>query len=105
MVRALIDYPNNEDYIGKHVKVKSSDKIQYIRDEVIGKSGTITKQSGGSIGVTIDGKYNKASAYGTYWFEKSELKFLKNKSLHFKVEFIKNVMYNFNNEREVVANE
>lgn len=71
------DYLNEKNYIGKRVKVKNTDKTQYIRDNVIGKNGIVTKQSGGSIGVTIDGISNKASGYGVYWFEKNELKFLR----------------------------
>ena len=71
------DCLNNENYIGKHVKIKSSDKALYIKDKVVGKSGIVTKQSGGSMGVTIDEKYNKASAYGVYWFEKKRIKVFK----------------------------
>lgn len=71
------DYLNEKNYIGKRVKVKNTDKTQYIRDNVIGKNGIVTKQSGGSIGVTIDGISNKVSGYGVYWFEKNELKFLR----------------------------
>lgn len=85
----MSDCLNNENYIGCHVKIKSTDKIQYIRDKVIGKSGTITKQSGGSFGVTIDGMHNKASGYGVYWFEKSELKFLNDGREGYKMEGFK----------------
>lgn len=84
----MSNYLNNENYIGKRVMVKSSYKIGY--NKIIGKSGTVTKQSGGSIGVTIDGHYNKASGHGVYWFEKHELKFLKDESED-------NVMGNFEN--------
>lgn len=84
-----LDYENHENYIGYRVKVKSSDKTMY--NKVIGKSGTVTRQSGGSIGVEIDGQYNKASGYGVYWFEKRELKFLKNESEDIKMEGFKNV--------------
>lgn len=66
---------NNESYIGWNVKINSSDKPTY--RTIIGKNGIVTKQSGDSIGVEIDGYANKASAYGVYWFEKKELKFLE----------------------------
>lgn len=78
-----LDSENHESYIGWRVKVKSSDKTMY--NKVIGKSGTVTRQSGGSIGVEIDGQYNKASGYGVYWFGKNELKFLKNESEDIKM--------------------
>lgn len=97
MVKALIDFDyedyldseNHESYIGWRVKVKSSSKTMY--NKVIGKSGTVTRQSGDSIGVEIDGQYNKASGYGIYWFKKRELKFLKNESEDIKMEGFKNV--------------
>lgn len=83
------DYTNYESYIGRHVKIKSSDKTVY--NKIIGKNGIVTKQSGGSIGVTIDGYYNKLSGYGVYWFEKRELKFLKDESEDNVMEGFKNV--------------
>ena len=76
------DYDKN--YIGRRVTVKYSNKVMY--NKVVGKSGIVTKQSGSSIGVTIDGQHNKASGYGVYWFEKSELKFLKDESEDIKME-------------------
>lgn len=79
----MYDFANNESYIGRHVKIKSSDKSVY--KNVIGKSGIVTKQSGGSIGVTIEGHHNKMSGYGVYWFEKNELKFLKDESEDIKM--------------------
>ena len=79
----MYDFVNKESYIGRHVKIKSSYKTVY--NKIIGKTGVVTKQSGGSIGVTIDGEYNKASAHGVYWFEKSELKFLNDESEDIKM--------------------
>lgn len=64
--------------MGKRVKIKSSSKSMY--NKVIGKTGTVTIESSDSIGVTIDGDYNKASNYGVYWFDKNELIFLNNES-------------------------
>ena len=81
-VNTLNDY--NKNYIGRRVTVKYSNKVMY--NKVVGKSGIVTKQSGSSIGVTIDGQHNKASGYGVYWFEKSELKFLKDESEDIKME-------------------
>ena len=85
----MSDCLNNENYIGRHVKIKSSDKSMYRK--IIGKSGIITRQSGGSIGVTIDGFRNNASGYGVYWFEKNELKFLKDESEDIKMTGFENV--------------
>lgn len=68
------------DYMNKRVKIKNSDKVVYLRDKVIGKSGTVIKTSGNSIGVLIDGKSNKASSYGVYWFDRNEIKIIKDES-------------------------
>lgn len=72
------DCINYESYIGRHVKVKSSDK--YVYKKVIGKSGIVTKLSSFYIGVAIEGYYNKASSYGVFWFDKDELEFLERES-------------------------
>lgn len=71
---------NAEDYMDKRVKIKDSDKVIYLRDKIIGKSGTVIKTSGNSIGVLVDGKSNKASSYGVYWFDKNEIKIIKDES-------------------------
>ena len=62
------------DYIGRHVKIKTSSKGSYI--PLFGLCGTVTAQSGPSIGVSIDGRTNSRSALGVYWFDKHELRFL-----------------------------
>ena len=73
---------NNDDLIGKRVKIKSTDTKSYLTQGLIGKFGTIKRVSfdniknRGSIGVNVDGKINLASAYGFYWFNKDELDFL-----------------------------
>lgn len=73
---------NNDDLIGKRVKIKSTDTKSYLTQGLIGKCGTIKRVSfdniknRGSIGVNVDGKINLASAYGFYWFNKDELDFL-----------------------------
>ena len=72
------NYTNNNSYVGKRVKIINSNKTMY--GKIIGKTGTITINSSGSIGVTIDGYYNYASNYGVYWFDKKDLKFLNNES-------------------------
>ena len=71
---------NYENYIGEKVIIKHTSKSAYIKDKVIGKQGVVERVSSDDIGVIIDGKRNKASSYGVYWFDKSELKFLNNKS-------------------------
>lgn len=71
---------NYENYIGKKVIIKHTSKNAYIKDKIIGKQGVVERVSSDDIGVIIDGKRNKASSYGVYWFSKSELKFSNNKS-------------------------
>ena len=86
----------DRDYIDKHYKgkcvlIKSTDKIAYIRDNVIGKHGIIERANGDSVGVSIEGKVNKASAYGIYWFDKSQVKIIKDESEDIKMEGFKNI--------------
>lgn len=84
-------YLDVADYIDKRVKIKDSDKFVYIKDKIIGKSGTVIKTSGRSIGVLIDGKHNSASSYGVYWFDRSEIEIIENESEDIKMENFKNV--------------
>lgn len=63
-----------DEYIGCRVKIKTSNKCSYI--PLFGLCGTVTAQSGASIGVSIDNRTNSRSALGVYWFDKHELKFL-----------------------------
>lgn len=63
-----------EDLIGKNVYVKRSDKIAYFK--IIGRQGTVSRVSGTTIGVHIDGMTNEQSAYGVYWFSRNEIKIL-----------------------------
>lgn len=79
----MYDFVNNESYIGRHVKIKSSYKSAY--NKIIGKIGIVTMKSGSSLGVAIDGYTNKASSHGVYWFEKSELNFLNDESEDIKM--------------------
>lgn len=78
-------------YMDKRVEIKDSDKVIYIKDKVIGKCGTVIKTSGSSIGVLVDGKHNSASSYGIYWFNRSEIKIIKDESEDIKMEGFKNV--------------
>lgn len=76
---------NNDDLIGKRVKIKRTNTKKYLSQGLIGKFGTIKRVSGdcksrGYIGVEIDGKKNLASSYGLFWFYESELDYLKNES-------------------------
>lgn len=71
---------NLYEYIDRRVKINYTDKDTYRIQGVVGLYGTIQKVTSGSIGVLIDGKRNKASAYGLYWFEKSCVEILKNEN-------------------------
>lgn len=71
---------NDEDFIGKYVRVMYTDKSTYVKEGVIGKHGKVDRVSSGSIGVLIDGMRNEASSYGVYWFKKEELKILNEES-------------------------
>jgi hypothetical protein len=76
---------NNDDLIGKRVKIKRTNTKKYLSQGLIGKFGTIKRVSGdcksrGYIGVEIDGKKNLASSYGLFWFYESELDYLDNES-------------------------
>lgn len=73
----LISDLNKKSYIGRRVQVVSTYKSNYA--DLVGKKGTVKRESSGSLGVLIDGKYNPASAYGVFWFGISELKFLNDK--------------------------
>lgn len=81
-----IDY-----YMDKRVKIKDSDKVIYIKDKIIGKCGTVIKTSGSLIGVLVDGMTNSASGYGVYWFNRSEIKIIKDESEDIKMEGYKNI--------------
>lgn len=78
-------------YMDKRVEIKDSDKVVYIKDKIIGKCGTVIKTSGSSIGVLVDGIKNSASNYGVYWFDRSEIKIIKDESEDIKMEGYKNI--------------
>ena len=63
-----------EDLIGKNVYIRRSDKTAYLK--LIGRQGTVSRISGTTIGVHIDGMTNEQSAYGVYWFSRNEIKIL-----------------------------
>lgn len=87
----LSKYMDAVDYIDRRVKIKYTNKVVYQHAGIIGKSGTVIKTSGNSIGVLIDGKHNKASGYGVYWFDRSEIKIITNESEDIIMENFKNV--------------
>lgn len=78
-------------YMNKRVMIKDSDKVVYIKDKIIGKYGTVIKTSGSSIGVLVDGMTNSASSYGIYWFERNEIKIIKDESEDIKMEGYKEI--------------
>lgn len=92
----MSEYLNSKKYIDKRVKIKYTNTKKYLSQGLIGKCGTIKRVSGdcksrGSIGVLVDGKHNKSSSYGIYWFDKNEIKILENESEDIKMEGFKNV--------------
>lgn len=89
MDRDYID--NDKHYKGKRVLIKSTDKVAYIRDNVVGKHGVIERANGDAVGVSIEGKVNRASAYGIYWFDKNEVKIIKDESEDIKMEGYQNI--------------
>ena len=87
---------NNDDLIGKRVKIKSTNTKAYLTQGLIGKCGTVKRLSGtcksrGIIGVNVDGKINLASAYGLFWFYENEISFLNNESEENVMEGFQNV--------------
>lgn len=87
---------NNNDLIGKRVKIRNTYTKSYLSQGLVGKFGTIKRASGdcksrGYIGVEIDGKKNLASSYGLFWFYESELEYLKNESEDIVMEGFKYV--------------
>ena len=87
---------NNNDLIGKRVKIRNTYTKSYLSQGLVGKFGTIKRASGdcksrGYIGVEIDGKKNLASSYGLFWFYESELDYLKNESEDIVMEGFKYV--------------
>ena len=84
-------YLNANDYIHKRVEIKYSSKAIYIKNKIIGKRGTATMTSGDLIGVLVDGMTNSASSHGVYWFERNEIKIIKDESEDIKMEGYKNI--------------
>lgn len=82
---------DTNQYMNKRVKIKHSNKVIYIKDRIIDKCGTVTITSGSSIGVLVDGMKNSASTYGVYWFDRSEIKIIKDESEDIKMEGYKNI--------------
>lgn len=80
---------NYEEYIGKRVKIKYSNKRTY--NKTFGLYGTIERVSENNFGVIVDGIRNSYSGCGTFWFKLSEINILENKSEDIKMEGFKNV--------------
>lgn len=78
----------SKNYKNKRVLIKHSNKYPI---EIINTHGTVTRISGNSIGVLIDGIINNASSYGVYWFDRYDLEILENESEDIKMEGFKNV--------------
>lgn len=72
-------YDYNE-YQGQRVKVASTNKRQYKKEDIVGRYGQIVKTTGDSIAVKIDEMYNAASSNGLYWFSRSELNIIRDES-------------------------
>lgn len=62
------------DLIGRTVEIKTSSKTAYL--PLIHRQGVVSRVSGSSIGVRIDGMRNPVSEYGVYWFNRNEIKVL-----------------------------
>lgn len=87
---------NNDDLIGKRVKIIHTITKAYAKQELIGKHGTIKRVSGngnsrGILGVEVDNKKNLASLYGLFWFHKGELDYLDVESEENVMDIFKNV--------------
>lgn len=80
-----------DDEVGKRVKIKCTSKDSYKMQGLIGKCGIVDRISGGTLGILVDGKRNNVSAYGLFWFDKDEVKFLNNESEDIIMEGYKNV--------------
>lgn len=69
-------YGDRINYLNKRVKViKKNGKKGY--DDLLHMEGTVIKEGSSSIGVAIDGKTNKLSGFGVFWFKREELEILE----------------------------
>lgn len=84
----VLDY---EEYMGKRVKIRHSDKSTYRYLGLIGMCGTVERTSSSTIGVRVDGKTNESGSYGVFWFRRSDLEILENESEEVKMEGFKYV--------------
>lgn len=80
-----------DEYINKKVIIKHTHKTTYKREGVINKQGIVIRTSSGSVGVLVDGLKNKASSYGIYWFNKSDVKIIEDESEDINMEGFNNV--------------
>lgn len=68
------NYPDSHEYLGLRVEVIRVSKPKY--NGLAHTVGTVTKANGNTLGIQLDGYYNKASQDGTYWFKKHEVKII-----------------------------
>ena len=66
---------NYNNLINQEVLIRST-HIKSNR-HTVGLCGVITKVSGSSFGIKIEGQYNPRSEYGCYWFHRNEFKLVK----------------------------
>jgi hypothetical protein len=78
----------SKNYKDERVLIKYAGKYP---KKIIGTYGTVERISGNSIGVSIDGFYNKASSYGVYWFDRLDVEIVKNESEDNIMEGFQNV--------------
>jgi len=64
------------DYMGKRVLIVSSDKRAY--SEILHKEGIVVRCGSSTIGIEIDGVYNKSSTIGLFWFKRREVELIDN---------------------------
>lgn len=88
----------NRDVIGKRVRIKRTNTKTYLKQDVVGKFGTVRRvsdpcNSRGCIGVEVDDKRNLASSYGLYWFYNNEIDFVNNESEDIVMEGYKYVAF------------
>ena len=70
-----------QSYLNKRVEINGTDKEAYLREGILHLVGTVTRISGSTIGVQIDGKTNNASSYGVYWFDMHDIKIIKDNNM------------------------
>lgn len=87
---------------GDTVKVKNgSPAYMAYKNQYCGCTGYVERISGNRIGVALEGKHNKLSGYGVFWFDQDELNFVNetdNKEEYFMDNNYKKVKAKYLNE-------